>query len=61
MKTTTTGPKIVSPQDGELGFLGSIGARFMIDGAETAQGFALVERFDLRIGEPLGGGWVPKR
>jgi mannose-6-phosphate isomerase-like protein (cupin superfamily) len=33
----------VGPQDGKLGFLGSIGVRFMIDGAETGQGFSLVE------------------
>jgi mannose-6-phosphate isomerase-like protein (cupin superfamily) len=43
MKTTTTGPKVVAPQDGEVGFLGSIGVRFMIDGLETDQGFSLVE------------------
>ncbi len=41
--TTTTGPKIVAPQDGQVGFLGSIGVRFMIDGVETDQGFSLVE------------------
>ncbi|HEY5725449.1 MAG TPA: cupin domain-containing protein, partial [Methylomirabilota bacterium] len=35
--------KVVGPQDGKLGFLGSIGVRFMIDGAETDQGFSLVE------------------
>ena len=40
---TRTAPKIVGPQDGKLGFLGSIGARFMIDGDETDQGFSLVE------------------
>src|SRR5690242_20482497 len=39
----TTAPKIVGPQDGTLGFLGSIGVRFMIDGDETDQGFSLVE------------------
>jgi len=38
-----TKPKIVGPTDGKLGFLGSIGVRFMIDGAETKQGFSLVE------------------
>jgi mannose-6-phosphate isomerase-like protein (cupin superfamily) len=44
MKTTTTrGPKIVAPRDGEVGFLGSIGVRFLIDGLETDQGFSLVE------------------
>jgi mannose-6-phosphate isomerase-like protein (cupin superfamily) len=36
--------KVVGPQDGESGFLGSIGVRFMIDGAETSDGgFSLVE------------------
>ncbi|MGN6170281.1 MAG: cupin domain-containing protein, partial [Solirubrobacteraceae bacterium] len=43
MTTTTRGPKVVAPQGGEIGFLGSIGVRFMIDGLETDQGFALVE------------------
>src|SRR5262245_39318977 len=38
-----TKPKLVGPQDGKLGFLGSIGVRFMIDGDETDQGFSLVE------------------
>jgi mannose-6-phosphate isomerase-like protein (cupin superfamily) len=41
--TTTTAPKIVGPQDGAAGFLGSIGVRFMIDGHETAERFSLVE------------------
>ena len=36
-------PKIVGPDDGKAGFLGSIGVRWMIDGAETAEGFSLVE------------------
>ena len=35
--------KVVGPQDGKAGFLGSIGVRFMIDGDETDQGFSLVE------------------
>jgi mannose-6-phosphate isomerase-like protein (cupin superfamily) len=43
MGATTTKPKIVGPEDGKLGFLGSIGVRFMIDGDETDQGFSLVE------------------
>jgi mannose-6-phosphate isomerase-like protein (cupin superfamily) len=43
MQATTTGTKIVSPQEGEMGFLGSIGARFMIDGLETGERFSLVE------------------
>ena len=38
-----TEAKVVGPKDGKLGFLGSIGVRFMIDGAETDQGFSLVE------------------
>jgi mannose-6-phosphate isomerase-like protein (cupin superfamily) len=41
MQTTTA--KVVGPQDGKAGFLGSIGVRFMIDGDETGQGFSLVE------------------
>ena len=42
--TATTTPKIVGPTDGRLGFLGSIGVRWMIDGDETAdRGFSLVE------------------
>ncbi|MGN6167136.1 MAG: cupin domain-containing protein [Solirubrobacteraceae bacterium] len=43
MQSTTTGPRIVAPQDGEVGFLGSIGVRFMVDGLDTDQGLALVE------------------
>src|SRR6202521_1151089 len=35
--------KIVRPLDGKAGFLGSIGVRFMIDGAEAGGGFSLVE------------------
>jgi mannose-6-phosphate isomerase-like protein (cupin superfamily) len=38
-----TAPKIVGPPDGKAGFLGSIGVRFMIDGAETGERFSLVE------------------
>ncbi len=34
---------VVGPKDGKAGFLGSIGVRFMIDGADTDQGFSLVE------------------
>jgi len=40
---TTAGVKLVGPTDGKLGFLGSIGVRFMIDGSETDGGFSLVE------------------
>jgi quercetin dioxygenase-like cupin family protein len=35
--------KVLGPQDGRLGDLGSIGVRFMIDGAESGGGFSLVE------------------
>jgi quercetin dioxygenase-like cupin family protein len=35
--------KVVGPKDGKLGFLGSIGVRFMISGEEAGGGFALVE------------------
>src|SRR3954466_15650333 len=43
MKTTES-PKIVGPEDGKAGSLGSIGVRFMIDGHETHDGgFSLVE------------------
>ena len=43
MQATKTSAKIVSPQEGDMGFLGSIGARFMIDGVETDERFSLVE------------------
>jgi mannose-6-phosphate isomerase-like protein (cupin superfamily) len=39
----TTAAKVVGPSDGRVGFLGSIGVRFMIDGDETDRGFSLVE------------------
>jgi quercetin dioxygenase-like cupin family protein len=41
METTTA--KVVGPRDGKAGFLGSIGVRFMIDGAEAGERFSLVE------------------
>jgi len=40
---TASGVKIVSPEGGAEGFLGSIGVRFMIDGAEAGERFSLVE------------------
>ena len=43
MNATTTAVKIVGPNDAPEGFLGSIGARFMIDGSETGERFSLVE------------------
>jgi mannose-6-phosphate isomerase-like protein (cupin superfamily) len=41
METATA--KVVRPWDGKAGFLGSIGVRFMIDGAEAGERFSLVE------------------
>jgi mannose-6-phosphate isomerase-like protein (cupin superfamily) len=41
MEATTA--KVVGPSDGKAGFLGSIGVRFMVDGAESGGGFSLVE------------------
>jgi mannose-6-phosphate isomerase-like protein (cupin superfamily) len=38
-----TAVKIVGPQDGKAGFLGSIGVRFMIDGQQAGERFSLVE------------------
>jgi quercetin dioxygenase-like cupin family protein len=43
MTTTTTTARVLGPAEGRLGFLGSIGVRFMIDGGETGGGFSLVE------------------
>lgn len=39
----TVKPRVLGPEDGKTGLLGSIGVRFMIDGAESGGGFALVE------------------
>jgi mannose-6-phosphate isomerase-like protein (cupin superfamily) len=39
----TTSATIVGPGDGKAGFLGTIGARLMIDGAASGGGFSLVE------------------
>src|SRR3954447_22195743 len=43
IETITTEPKVLKPGDGDMGFLGSIGARFLIDGEETDGGFSLLE------------------
>ena len=43
MATTESGVKVVGPGDGAMGFLGSIGVRFMIDGSEAGERFSLVE------------------
>ena len=40
---TSHAPRIVGPQDGKAGSLGSIGVRFMLDGPETGERFSLVE------------------
>jgi len=39
----TTAARIIGPNDAQEGFLGSIGVRFMIDGADAADRFSLVE------------------
>src|SRR5205809_2269916 len=43
MATTAVDAKIVVPNNGREGFLGSIGVRFMIDGSEAGEHFSLVE------------------
>ena len=43
MAATETGVKVVGPGDGAMGFLGSIGVRFVVDGDEAAERFSLVE------------------
>ncbi len=48
-------PKVLGPNDGKAGQLGSIGVRFMIDGAESGGGFSLVEHPmpPKKLGAPL--------
>jgi mannose-6-phosphate isomerase-like protein (cupin superfamily) len=43
METAVTQVRLVGPDDGREGFLGSIGVRFLIDGADAAERFSLVE------------------
>jgi mannose-6-phosphate isomerase-like protein (cupin superfamily) len=43
MKAAVEGVKLVGPEDGAEGFLGSIGVRFLIDGSEAGERFSLVE------------------
>ena len=43
MESALTSVKLVGPDNGREGFLGSIGVRFMIDGPETGKRFSLVE------------------
>ena len=38
-----TTARVLGPNDGKVGRLGSIGVRFMLDGDETGGGFSLVE------------------
>src|SRR5947208_517201 len=38
-----TAAKVIGPRDGQVGFLGSIGVRFMIEGQEAGERFSLVE------------------
>ena len=40
---SATGARVLGPTDGKAGFLGSIGVRFMVDGAEADERFSLVE------------------
>jgi mannose-6-phosphate isomerase-like protein (cupin superfamily) len=40
---TAAAASVLGPRDGKAGFLGSIGVRFMVDGATTDGGFSLVE------------------
>jgi mannose-6-phosphate isomerase-like protein (cupin superfamily) len=40
---TVMAPKMVGPRDGKLGFLGTVGVRFMIWGEEAGEHFSLVE------------------
>jgi quercetin dioxygenase-like cupin family protein len=39
----TQGPRLIGPTDGEAVDLGTLGARFLVSGAESGGGFALVE------------------
>jgi mannose-6-phosphate isomerase-like protein (cupin superfamily) len=43
MHTQVAGPTLIGPDDAAAGFLGSIGVRWMVDGADAEQRFSLVE------------------
>jgi mannose-6-phosphate isomerase-like protein (cupin superfamily) len=43
MSTTVAGPRIVTADEGQEGFLGSIGVRFLVDGVDASDRFSLVE------------------
>ena len=40
METAVAGVKLVGPDNGREGFLGSIGVRFLIDGPEASERFS---------------------
>ena len=43
METVLAEARLIGPDAGREGFLGSIGVRFLIDGVDTNEGFSLVE------------------
>ena len=43
MSTAVAGPRILTPDQGQEGFLGSIGVRFLVDGVDASERFSLVE------------------
>lgn len=43
INATDPGVRVLDPRQGMKGFLGSIGVRFMVEGAESGGGFSLVE------------------
>jgi mannose-6-phosphate isomerase-like protein (cupin superfamily) len=43
VKVETKAARVLGPSEGEAGFLGSIGVRFMLDGLQSGGGFSLVE------------------
>ena len=43
MSTAVAGPRIVTPDQGQEGFLGSIGVRFLVDGLDAGERLSLVE------------------
>jgi quercetin dioxygenase-like cupin family protein len=43
MQMEAMAARVLGPEEGKAGFLGSIGVRFMIDGADAGERFSLVE------------------
>jgi mannose-6-phosphate isomerase-like protein (cupin superfamily) len=43
MQPQVAGPRVIGPDDAVVGFLGSIGVRWMIDGEQAGGGFSLIE------------------